>query len=43
MICGLKGSGVTTQIRKLCDKFKLEEFELLKEYLGRQKAELQKR
>lgn len=43
MICGLKGSGVTTQIRMLCEKFKLEEFELLKEYLARQKSELQKR
>ena len=27
----------------LCDKFKLEEFELLPEYLNRQKIELEKR
>ena len=35
MIMGLKGSGVTTQIQMLCEKFKLEEFELLAEYLKR--------
>ena len=43
MIMGLKGSGVTTQIQMLCEKFKLEEFELLAEYLKRQKIELEKR
>jgi hypothetical protein len=35
MICGMKGSGVSTQISMLCDKYKLNEFELLKEYLNK--------
>lgn len=39
MILGNKGSGVTTQIRKLCDRFKLEEFELQKEFLAKIKKE----
>jgi len=32
MICGQKGSGVTTQIAMLCDKYKLDQFELMTEY-----------
>jgi len=32
MICGQKGSGVTTQISMLCDKYKLDQFELMTEY-----------
>lgn len=43
MICGQKGSGVTTQIAKLCEKYKLEEFELAKEYLGAINKEKAKR
>lgn len=35
MITGLKGSGVTTQIQKLCEKFNLEEFVLKDELLKR--------
>lgn len=43
MIIGQKGSGVTTQIAKLCDKYKLEEFELLKEFLATTNKEKAKR
>ncbi len=43
MLIGNKGSGVTTQIRMLCDKFKLQEFELQKEYLAKVKLEKEKR
>jgi YHS domain-containing protein len=43
MIVGNKGSGVSTQIRMLCDKYKLEEFELQKEYLSKIKLEQAKR
>lgn len=43
MIIGNKGSGVTTQIRMLCEKFKLEEFEMQKEFLAKQKVEKLKR
>lgn len=43
MIIGNKGSGVTTQIRKLCDRFKLEEFELQKEYLKKVEQEQESR
>jgi len=35
MILGVKGSGVSTQIRMLCEKFKLEEFQLKKEFFER--------
>lgn len=43
MILGHKGSGVTTQIRKLCDKYKLEEFNLKDMYLAKLKEEKEKR
>ena len=39
MLIGNKGAGVTTQIRMLCDKFKLDEFELQKEFLDKVKSE----
>jgi len=43
MICGMKGSGVTTQINMLCEKYKLNEFELMKEYLSTINKEKAKR
>ncbi len=43
MIQGIKGSGVTTQIRKLCDKFKLTEFNLKEAYLAKLSEEKEKR
>lgn len=43
MLIGNKGSGVTTQIRMLCDKFKLDEFELQKEFINKVKLEKEKR
>lgn len=43
MLIGNRGSGVTTQIKMLCDKFKLEEFELQKEFLEKIKVEKEKR
>jgi len=43
MIIGMKGSGVTTQISMLCDKYKLNEFELQKEYLDTINKEKAKR
>lgn len=39
MILGTKGSGVTTQIRMLCEKYKLSEFRLKDEFLAKMKAE----
>ena len=39
MILGDKGSGVTTQIEKLCAKFKIESCELMKEYLAKLEVE----
>jgi hypothetical protein len=43
MILGNKGSGVSTQIRMLCEKYKLDEFELQKEYLAKIKQEKESR
>jgi len=43
MICGQKGSGVTTQIQMLCDKYRLESFDLLKEFLSKLNSEKAKR
>lgn len=43
MIIGHRGAGTTTLMQKLCEKFKLEEFELKKEYLARLKQEKEKR
>lgn len=43
MLIGNKGSGVTTQIQMLAEKFKLQEFELQKEYLTKLKLEKEKR
>jgi len=33
MIIGLKGSGVSTQIKMLCDKFKIDSLDLMTEFL----------
>lgn len=43
MIIGNRGAGTTTQIQMLCDKFKLESFELQKEYLAKIRSEKEKR
>lgn len=43
MITGIKGSGVTTQIHRLCEKYKLESFELMREYLDAMDREKRKR
>lgn len=43
MIIGLKGSGVSTQIQKLCDKFKIESLDLMTEFLKQTKVEKEKR
>jgi len=39
MIVGQKGSGITTQISMLCEKFKLEQMVLKEEFLARMKVE----
>jgi hypothetical protein len=33
MIMGHRGAGVTTQIRMLCDKFKLEDIQMKESFL----------
>lgn len=43
MVMGHRGAGTTTIIRMLCEKFKLEEFELKTEYLKKLKEEKEKR
>lgn len=43
MVLGHRGAGTTTLIRMLCEKFKLDEFELKKEYLAKLKEEKDKR
>jgi adenylate/nucleoside-diphosphate kinase len=43
MIMGMKGSGVTTQIQKLCSKYKLEELSLKDEFLAKMKSEKEAR
>jgi len=43
MITGVKGAGTTTQVRLLCDKYKLEELELKTSYLNKLKEEKAKR
>jgi len=35
MIMGMKGSGVTTQIQKLCNKYKLQELCLKEDFLAK--------
>lgn len=40
---GHRGAGTTTQIRMLCEKYKLEEFELKKSYLSKLDEEKEKR
>jgi hypothetical protein len=39
MVVGMKGSGVTTQIQKLCRKYKLEELGLKEKFLEQLAAE----
>ncbi len=43
MVMGHRGAGTTTIIRMICEKFKLEEFELKNEYLKKLKEEKEKR
>ena len=43
MVVGHRGAGTTTIIQMLCEKFKLDEFELKKAYLARLKEEKEKR
>lgn len=43
MICGMKGSGVTTQINMLCSKYKLDSLELQSEFMKRKDLEKEKR
>jgi adenylate/nucleoside-diphosphate kinase len=43
MIMGMKGSGVTTQIQKLCNKYKLEELCLKDEFLAKMASEKETR
>jgi len=43
MVIGLKGSGVSTQIQKLCDKFKIESLDLMTEFLKETKLQKEKR
>jgi len=43
MLIGMKGAGVTTQIKMLCDKFKIDSLELMPEYLATMDSELKKR
>lgn len=43
MVLGHRGAGTTTLMRMLCEKFKLNEFELKKEYLKRLAEEKDKR
>ena len=43
MVMGHRGAGTTTIIRMLCEKFKLDEFELKNEYLKKLKEEKEKR
>lgn len=39
MILGMKGAGISTQIKKLCDKYKVEELKLKDNFLSRMKVE----
>jgi hypothetical protein len=39
MILGMKGAGISTQIKKLCDKYKVEELKLKDEFLAKMKTE----
>jgi signal recognition particle GTPase len=43
MIMGMKGSGVTTQIQKLCSKYKLDELNLKDEFMAKMKSEKETR
>jgi adenylate/nucleoside-diphosphate kinase len=33
MLIGMKGAGVSTQIKMLCEKFKIDAIDLMPEYL----------
>ena len=39
MVLGMKGAGITTQINMLCDRYKLESFNLKDEFLKKLKSE----
>lgn len=43
MVIGMKGAGITTQINNLCEKYKLESFELKAEFLKTLDSEKQQR
>lgn len=43
MILGMKGAGITTQVQKLCDKYKLSQFDLKNEFMARMKKEKESR
>lgn len=43
LVMGHRGAGTSTIIRMLCEKYKLEEFNLKKEYLDKLKEEKEKR
>jgi len=43
MIMGHRGAGTSTQIRMLCEKFKLSDFELKKNYIAKLDEEKEKR
>ena len=43
MITGTKCSGVTSQIKMICDKYKLESCEFMKEYKALEASELKAR
>ena len=42
LIC-IKGAGVSTQIKMLCEKFKIDSLDLMPEYLAAMESELNKR
>jgi len=43
MIIGTKGAGITSQIKKLCDKYKLEELNLKEAFTAKMSEEKEKR
>ena len=43
LIMGTKGAGISTQIKKLCDKYKLEELNLKEAFTAKMAEEKEKR
>jgi len=43
MIMGTKGAGISSQIKKLCDKYKLEELNLKEAFTAKMSEEKEKR